>query len=438
MRFKGSLILFALALALGLYYVFFEWPAHKREAAMRERPLTPIALRDVDRLKITRPEGTIEFRVSGTHWDMVAPLSDVANQPAVTTLLAAVAAAKVEGSIGPQDDPAPFGLDHPIDLALWSEDGDSLRLRIGGYTVDRSYVYATLPPRDDVLLVPTTLHRYASAAVEDFRDPHVVTFDLSVAEGYELAARGRKTLRWERSRDSDRWFTAVGADSIEGDRVRVESVLRRLRGLRVRRFLDADEAAELSRSDVRTATIDKRDSTRVVVSFLCGGPEVYADVSGRHRVVEVDSTVTELFTLTVADLRDKHLLRFDTRLVERVELATSDTLATLVRSGNAWTYPNPAMGTMDPARVATFLDAARALEAARVVDEHAFPTDRGVTFRLALFDGGANIIDELLCRPRGGDENTVLATSRSAGFTAELESDRLAHLVSLLRRTPKR
>jgi hypothetical protein len=273
-RFKGSLILFALALALGLYYALVEWPAHKREEAMRDRPLMQIVPADVDRVRITRPDGTLEFRVSGTHWNMVAPISDVAKQPAVTTLLAAVAAARVEGDIGPQDDPAPFGLDHPIDLALWSEDGDSLRLRIGGYTVDRSHVYATLPPRDDVLLVPTTLHRYASAEVEDFRDPHVVTFDLSVVVGYELAVSGRATMRWERSRTGDRWFTVVGADSIAGDRVRVESVLRRLRGLRVRRFLDPDDAGVLPRSDVRTASIDKRDGTRVVVSFLCDGPEV--------------------------------------------------------------------------------------------------------------------------------------------------------------------
>lgn len=437
MRFKGSLILFALALVLGLYYALVQRPAHKRKEAMRDRPLTQIAPGDVDRARITRPDGTIEFRVSGTHWDMVAPLSDVANQPAVTTLLAAVSAARVEGDIGPQDDTARFGLDHPIDLALWTKDGDSLRVRIGGYTVDRSLVYATLPPGNDVLMVPTTLHRYASAAVEDFRDPHVVAFDLSVVDGYELAAGGRTTLRWGRSRTGDRWFTVVGADSIEGDRVRVESVLRRLRGLRVRRFLDPDDAGTLPRSDVRTAAVDKRDGTRVVVSFLCDGPEVYADVSGRHRVVEVDSTVTDLFSLTVAELRDRHLLRFDPRLVARIELATSDTLATLVRSGSTWTYPNPAMGTMDPSRVASFLDAARALEAARVVDEHGFASDRGVTFRLALFDGGANIIDELVCRPGGGDANTVVASSQSAGFTAELDADRLAHLVGLLRRTPK-
>jgi hypothetical protein len=154
---------------------------------------------------------------------------------------------------------------------------------------------------------------------------------------------------------------------------------------------------------------------------------------GNGRVVEVDSAVMSAFATTVSDLRERRLLRFERARVARVALTTPDTIATMVRTGEVWTYPNPALGTMDPARVGAVLDAIAALKASRVVHEAPATLGGEPTFTLALYDAGGTIIDELSSRHPAPGQTTALATSRSSRAVCEIASSDLDRVVAAIR-----
>ncbi len=441
MRFKGSFILLVVALALLAYYMAVERPRRQTEidAQVLATVLTTLRPEDVDHVTITRPSAIdqnpdelLDFRLSGIHWNMVAPVEDLAEDSAIMRLLAAMAHASIERNLGEQDDLDPFGMNDPVIVTASGPDARSLTLRVGGYTVDRGFVYASVDTSRDILLLPTAIRRYATAAVEDFRNPRVATFDVSLVESFTVTSPSR-TTRW--SRADGGWHTVIAGDTIHGNPSDVEGILRRLRARRVSRFPDELEfvGRVTHRIDVhRRAT---HGPQRFAMTPANRGDGMIIRIHPGDRLVEVGPAVLEIFDITVDDVRDKRLLHFDRSRVARIELTTTDTLATIVRSSDGWTYLNPGLGAMDTPLVEAILGAAGALSFDRVVSEHVPVTGLGMepTFRLAVLDDSGTIIDELLCHSARGD-TTVIATSRTASLVAELKASKLRALLERFHR----
>lgn len=415
MKHRGTLLLFLIALALGAWYMLVELPRGDDSAPRRLLPaLEPDA---VERVTIDRGDTTLALERAGTHWEMLRPVHDLADANAVMRLLAAAADADIARDIGPQDDPVPYGLDRPVTIRFGrGTAADTLRL--GGYTVDRGYVYATRGGERAILLVPTALHRYASAAVEDFRFPRVATFDVSRVDSFRVRAPDR-TMSWHRRAAG--WFTVTGDDTIRGDPAAVEGILRRLRALRVVSFPPDSVAAAGAERAVTVYRAPPGPPQRFGV--IPRGSTCIVTVEPEARVVRVDSTIMEAFDLGVEDLRDRRLLHFDPAAAARIELTAPEGIITLVRADGDWRPPNPAMGAVDGARVHAALRAAAALEFDRVRSESP-PRIDAPTFRFALFDADGTLIDELLARYRPGDD-TAVATSRSSRLEAAVSVESL-------------
>lgn len=434
MRTRNTVILLVVALALLGYYWLVERPRRAAEIAAADHSLSALQPESVDRLRIERDDATLEFEIVDTHWEISAPVADVADQSAVMRFLAAIANAEVERNLGRQDDLEPFGLTTPIVVTAESPEERTV-LRIGGYTIDRGFVFATIGGDQDVLMVPTAIRRYAATAVEDFRNKRVVNFDVISVDRFAVDAGGEVT--WWRRLGPDRWCTVAGGDTIIGSTEGVEGILRRLRGLRVYRFPEADEAALIRERVVGgVATFGAGSDIDLGARLARVGDSAFALTVGvRPRVVEVDTSALEVLRFGVEDLREKRLLHFDRELAARIELSTPDTVATIIRAAGSWAYPNPALGAMDQRRVEAALRAAAALELDRVLSERGAGGTLGTgdTFRLAVLDDGGNIIDELLCRAAPGD-SIARATSRSSRLVAEVSVAKLAALADRFRR----
>lgn len=434
MRPRRLILFLCLALALGAYYVFVETPRQQRGEAERARraALADMEPPQVSRVIISRPDTDIEFTVVGTHWEMVSPLADVANQSAVERLVAAVAGARIERKLPPGNDAADYGLLPPqARVSFLDAAGDTLfRAAIGGNTIDNSFSYATTTG-DSLLLIPTAVRRYALAAVEDFRNPIVVTFDLSRIHAYEVVS-GRKRVRWQRA--DGRWFTVSGGDTIRGDTKSVEGLLRRLRGLRARAFLPADAVDFEGAPHVDIFKDDGSAPRRLSVTAVDGG--VFSHLEGESRAVEIDSTALVVFTTPLVDLRDRRVLVVDPARVERLTVTTKDTTATIVRAGDGWGSPNPATGTFDSRRVEQFWNHLRALRYADIERVERAPgadvLGSPPTFELAVYAPGDTIIDAVWSCP-ASDAQTLLTTSRSSQVLGTVEARHVEILVRILR-----
>jgi hypothetical protein len=230
------------------------------------------------------------------------------------------------------------------------------------------------------------------------------------------------------------WSTVVGADTVAGDSVAVESMLRRLRGMRVGAFVAAADTARAFERPAGILTLIKSNGTPpVTVRFARRDSVFWARNDGETRVVEVEGDVDGLLAQTVTTLRDRRLLPFAPARATRIEIAASDTSGVLVYAGGAWAHPNPALGPVEPARVADFFRAMRVLQWTELAPAGEPVPSGHPGFSLVVYGSGGTILSEFEAWPRPSGSGAWIARAPSAGGLCLVDPASLARLADLFR-----
>jgi hypothetical protein len=446
MKKKNTLILIVVVALLAGYFFLVEQPRHRRSAeeALKSGVLAPFDIDQADAVTIERPDATIRLQRDGRRWRITEPLSDRANDGAVNQLVGLLSRAEIDRDLGPQDDLSPFGLDHPeATVTVFDADGSTLvSLDVGKLTVDSRSAYARDRAAPEtgaaVLLLPTGVRRYSLVEVSRFRVNRLVEYTIESVKSVTVH-RPDGTMTWRRDDGGD-WATEVRGVRIRGNNGEVESVLKRLRGLRAAEFVPALEAPVIRPFDAPARSVEITLDGGVSQTVRFGRRmDDYVYASSRladefdERVVLTDTTALVVFHQTVDDLRDRRLLRFDRKSVGKVELVSPDIRVTLIRSGDGWGYPNPALGGIDRKQVIRLFGSMELLEYTRVVDED---PSRAQSYRLSkpdfeltIFDEAGSQIDRLVCTRSPGESSTYLANSGHADVVAEVAAEDLAALV---------
>jgi len=430
---RRLLLLFALALVAVGAFSLYELPRRRAEDRSRDEAATLFAFDPgrVDAVVIDRPDTKLRFELRGTQWVMLAPLRDDAEAGTVMPVISNIDRARVIRDLGHTDEPSRFGLDEPSATIRLLAGRDTLAaLELGSHTVDRSAVYARRPD-GNVLLVPTAIHRAVTLDVQDYRNRRVIVLDIDAVRSFTIdsSTKGRST--WVRH-GAD-WFTVAMGDSVRGDSVAVPAVLRRLRGMRVRAFVaDVDTTRPLV-----SVTIHKNDGSIQAVSFFAAGRDSFlARTRGNARTVEIADDPSDIAGQSLESLRDRRVLQFDPLAAHRITITTPDTTAVIVRAGDTWALPNPALGELDAGRATDLVRALRALRYTRLLTEGR-PDPRGdFRFSLVIDDAGGTILEELYGTPVSGG-SAWIARSRSLGRNCEIEGaalDAITGRLSRLRR----
>jgi hypothetical protein len=422
-------LLLAALLAAGAYFLLARSGDRTTEDPSR---LLTFDVARVDGVILGRIDTTLRFARSDSLWRVIEPVSDTAESATITSLLDALRHAHIARNLGAPDDLAPFGLDAPdVRITLLSGVDTLGAVSIGKRTVDAAWCFARAGS-EDLLLIPTDVARAASLPRDAYRSRRVVDFQLRDVADYVVAGEDHGTA-W--ARGARGWFSVPEpGDTVRGDSVAVESVLRRLRGLRVAAFV-ADADSHLVRTstplgDISLRQIARPPYTRPTIPLAhlsiyrnARGTLVIERVSGR--AVLVDDDLRDVFEPTTTSLRDRRLLQFAPPDVARVELVSPSASGSIVRAGGAWSFPNPARGRVDPRRAADFIRALRALK-------WTSPASTGTSafhpahFSVTMTDAGGNMIDQMQAVP--GPQGTWYVTSRSSRGTWQIEGERLTAL----------
>ncbi len=441
MRLKNTWILLTIAIVFIVYFVAIEQPRHRKELETTESSyqLTGLSREDIYSVTIERPGETLEFIREGKKWRIISPVNDVAEDASVNTLISSAVETRIERKLTGRDEEAStFGLGDTPDakMILRTSTKDTiLTIRLGSHNITKSHFYAQKDTSPDILLLPAGLRRYALWAVPEFRDKKVVDFELDDVKRFEIVSNDRE-LAWERD-EKNRWMTIAAGDTIRGDAKEIDTILHRLRALRVKKFLsdDPDDYAIYfpgKKNEITLWLAEDRIETSVALAGKAPD-SCFAKRKGNDRITLTDSAILGVFDKSYHDLRDRHLLMFDREEISTIRLETTDTTATIVRAGTDWAYANPLLGKIEQRKITALLRRIENLKYSSVIEERLDnPSGFGFSnpyLKLTLLDWPGSVADQLLCGSEGDTMGVRYVTSSSSRILAGIETTDLEALV---------
>jgi hypothetical protein len=352
MKTKTTLILFALAVAGGLYIKFYESKGPNTEEARRQaQNVINFDRPKVDGIVIQNGDDKTELRRQENKWRLEAPIKDQADSGVVESLLAQLESWQKDSTISAKDLEAEkktldeFGLSKPkLRLKLLGPE-DSPEILFGKDAALEGKMYVRFADSKDAILASQAVRNDVAKKPEEFRDKKLT--DLTTAQVSRVilkTAAGEMELQ----KKSDHW-DIVKPLRARGDDQKIGDLIAQVTTARIQTFA-ADDRGDLrvyGLAEPRgSVTLFSPDDKQGRMLQIGGATEkekgqVYVRFSARNFVYTLPKKIESLLNTKPNDLRDKHLVRFDPNVLDRITLETPGKAKTvLARKGESWTIAN--------------------------------------------------------------------------------------------------
>src|SRR6476469_2186930 len=358
MRFRTTLVLFALTAALVVFIKFYETKRPNTEEANRRAQNVINFERDkIDGVVIQNGEERIELKRADKKWRLESPVKDLADGSTVDSLLFDLEDWKKDATIN--------GKEIEADKSRMAEYGVAkakLRLKLAGANAPPEILFGN----NAALEGKTYVRLENSKKPEEFRDRKLTDIIATQVTRFSLkTAAGEMELQ----KQGDHW-QIVKPLRARADDQKVNDLIAQITNSRIAQFV-ADDAGDLHpyglaepRGSVTIFTGDDKSAASGPGQILqIGGvPEkekdqVYVRFAPRKFVYTLPNKIESILSTKPNDLRDRHLVRFDQNQLDRITIdAPGKNKTVLARKDQKWTI------------VDRNNRAANAAEARRVID----------------------------------------------------------------------
>lgn len=412
MRWKTTLFLAIILVALGVFYYVYELrlgPERERAAQAKGR-LWTVEQKDVEEVIAKRKADTVHVKREGADWVLLTPVKAGADRSTVDDLVTNLVTLHVDREIDPNPAKlADFGLDAPsVDLTVKVKGkGDPLTLLLGGKNPTGVWVYGKAKDKPAVFTVSDSVLRDATKPVADFRDKTILAFDKKDVTGLEIVLDGER-LSVEPEAES-KWKITKPV-SLRADAEAISDFLDKLRFTKVKEF-PADAPKSLARYGLdrpaRVTIFLGKEKDRTSRALLLGKEEpakqgIYAMRPGDRSVLLVGDDVWKALPKTVGALRDKMVLHYDRDKVAGLEVESPKGKVTLAKEGEKWRITAPEPLAADDGEVSGLLFKLREMRAAGFLGEGPASIDRFLAkpaVRISLREQGVTAAKTLLMGP---------------------------------------
>lgn len=364
MRFRGTLILLILCLALGVFLYFYEIKGGERRSKEKEaaNQVWKLESGDVQQLELAaESERIVAARVDDKIWKITAPRAVEADSDEVNRLVGSAAAINRESVVeADAADLAKYGLEPPQQsVRLRTKDGREYAIRFGNNNPTGYSTYAALEGSRQVFLVASYTASNLRKKLDDLRNRTVLGFDQYEAQSLDIRnPKGEVRL----AKEEDRWWLQ-GKQRWAADSSEVNSVLSSLAYGRLKEFFDEnpDDYANLGLDkpmlDIRVTVgkdkaikhllVGAEKSTLVKKGSRPAPGSKSADSAGKLYVARdesrsglffVDQEFVDKFLKSASDFRSKALAVFQRWDVDGIVLTNARGTVTLTKSdtGGDW------------------------------------------------------------------------------------------------------
>ena len=369
MRFRNTLILALLLIALGAYLYFVESKQIAQEG--KKEKLVEINGDEVSAISLIYPDREIDLEKGDGGWRVTKPVSAPADDITVKNLLHAIADAEVSKTLDtPPADLAPFGLAQPMVTIKLTAKGQPLPdLKVGKTTAVSSSTYVQRGDQAKIFLTGSAFHAGMDKQVKDLRDKKVVEFKEDAITRIALHGPDGDVVLAK----TDGMWTIEQPAKFRADANAVRALLSAVRNLRATDF--ANDAP--SDADLATYGLDAPPHQLVLIAAdgtetrVLVGKEteqgLYVKTADRPTTFIVGKWVSRDLGKGLADMRDKTVLAFEPGAATRVEIARADGGTFALNSADGKWSLDGSDQTVNPGAVDAFVGALSRLSGSRIL-----------------------------------------------------------------------
>ena len=363
MKWKTTLVLFVIAAGVFAYLFFVERNRPGTEEATRQAQNVVNFSRDqVNGVVIQNGDDTIDIRRRDDKWRLEIPIKDQADGSVVNNLLldlenwqkdAAISAKEMEAD---KNKLADYGLANPkLRLKLIGPDTPP-EIFFGKDAALEGKMYVRFGNSKETFLASQSVKKAIDKKPEDFRDRKLT--DLIMAQVVRVVLK-TSAGEMELQKKADHWDILKPLHTRADDQ-KVSDLIAQVTTARIQQFVADDRGdlhpyglAEPHGSLTLFAQNDKSagrtDSSRGEQgqTLQIGGPatagekekdQVYVRFSPRGFVYTLPKKIEEILNSKPNDLRDRHLVRIDTKILDRLTIdAPGKGKTVLARKDENWT-----------------------------------------------------------------------------------------------------
>jgi Domain of unknown function (DUF4340) len=349
MKTKTTLLLLTVVVALGVYIKFYESKRPNTvEARQQAQNMVNFDREKLDGIVIQNGDDKIELRRQDRKWRIEAPFKDQADSGAVENFLAdlegwqkydTIPAKEIGKDKSRLDE---FGLSKAkLRLKLLGKDTPP-EIVFGNDAAFEGKMYVRLEDTNDVFLAGQSVRNDISKKPEEFRDKKLTDLTTTqVTRALLKTAAGEMELE----KKAEHW-EIVKPLRARGDDQKIGDLLAQITTARIQQFVGEDRGdlhpyglAEPRGSITLFAADDKQGQ----MLQIGGVPEkakdqVYVRFAARNAVYTLPKKIEEVLETKPSDLRDRHLVRIDTDILDRITIdAAGKGKTVLARKAESWT-----------------------------------------------------------------------------------------------------
>ena len=238
-------------------------------------------------------------------------------------------------------------------------------------------MYVRAGDTSDVVIAAQSVRNDIAKKPEDFRDKKLT--DLTTAQVVRALVK-TTAGEMELEKKADHW-EIVKPLRARGDDPKINDLLSQITTAQIQQFV-AEDRGDLRpyglaepRGSVTLFAVDDKTGQTLQIGAPAGTEEknkdqVYVRFMARNAVYTLPKKIEEILALKPADLRDRHLVRIDTNILDRITIeAPGKGKTVLARDGEKWTIASRKNQPANGGEVTRMLDLVRAEQVTKFVDD---------------------------------------------------------------------
>jgi hypothetical protein len=387
MNWRYTLILAIIALAGVVYFRFFEMKRPSTEQARQQaQNVVNFDRSKVDGIVIKNGDQQIEIRRHENKWRLETPIKDQADGTLVDNLLSDLETWQKEGTIPAKDIEADknrlteYGLKDPkLKLKLLGQ-GKPPEILFGKDAALEGRMYVRLQNSKETFLAKQSIRKDIDKKPEEFRDRKLT--DLTSAQVHRITLK-TPAGEMELEKKGDHW-DIIKPLHARADDGKVGDLISQITSARIQLFV-ADDRGDLrpyglaeprgsitlfDQAEKKDQKVEIGESIKVFgredkgQTLQIGSPvttaeknQIYVRFAPRGSVYTLPKKIEEILNTKPSDLRDNHLVRIDTNILDRITIdAPGKGKTVLARKDGNWTIATRNNAPADSGAVQRLID----------------------------------------------------------------------------------